>query len=440
MRTRTFMLGWEFPPFISGGLGTACYGLTKAMDQLGAGIVFVLPGEQTIHFPQESGATGQRAGTRVQGASEFRNVTFRRVASALRPYANPGTSAQAKQSSFTTNPGQHEFGTPGMHKPSGRCAGFSHYGPDIFQEVHRFVESAVRIAQAEDFDLIHAHDWMTFPAGMAVARMTGKPLVVHVHSTEFDRSGEHVNQSVYDIERQGMHAADKVITVSNYTRGILLQHYGLSAEKIEVVYNGASNNHAPANSVPQPPPAKREKIVLFLGRITMQKGPEYFLRAAKRVLEKMNNVKFIMAGDGDMFAQSINLAAELRISHKVFFTRFLRGDEVHKAYAMADLYVMPSVSEPFGIAPLEALQHDVPVLISKQSGIGETLRNALKVDFWDIDEMANKMVAVLRHRCLEKMLSSEGRKEAARFRWEDSAAKVLGVYEGVLRTSGAVAR
>jgi glycosyltransferase involved in cell wall biosynthesis len=327
-----------------------------------------------------------------------------------------------------------------MHAPSWQPQSFTHYGPDIFQEVRRFAESALRIAKAEDFDLIHAHDWMTFPAGMAVARMTGKPLVVHVHSTEFDRSGQHVNQNVYDIERQGMHAADKVIAVSNYTRNMLLQHYGLPEEKIEVVYNGATNNHAPANSVPQPSSGKTDKVVLFLGRITMQKGPEYFLRAAKRVLEKMDNVKFIMAGDGDMFTQSINLAAELQISHKVFFAHFLRGDDVHKAYAMADLYVMPSVSEPFGIAPLEALQHDVPVLISKQSGIGETLRNALKVDFWDIDEMANKMVAVLRHRCLEKMLSSEGHKEAARFRWEDSAARVLDIYEKVLRSPGVVVK
>ncbi len=440
MRTRTFMLGWEFPPYISGGLGTACYGLTRAMDRLGVGIIFVLPGEGTVRFPRESGTSGGKGSIEPEEMHGFRNIRFRPVASALRPYAACGGPRAEGREMKDAGRVVGDAPRPARTEPSGQPRSFSHYGPDIFQEVCRFAESALRIAQAEDFDLIHAHDWMTFPAGIAVARITGRPLIVHVHSTEFDRSGQHVNQSVYDIERQGMHAADKVITVSNYTRNMLLQHYGMSAERIEVVYNGATNNHAPANSVPQSPSAKTDKVVLFLGRITMQKGPEYFLRAAKRVLDKMNNVKFIMAGDGDMFDHSINLAAELRISHKVFFTHFLRGDDVHKAYAMADLYVMPSVSEPFGIAPLEALEHDVPVLISKQSGIGETLRNALKVDFWDIDEMANKMVAVLRHRCLEKMLSSEGHKEAARFRWEDSAARILGIYEKVLRSSGAVVK
>ena len=440
MRTRTLMLGWEFPPYISGGLGTACYGLTKAMDELGVGIVFVLPGERTVRFSRGSGGPCDKGSSEPEELHGFRNVRFHAVNAALRPYG--AYSAAADEGREAKDAGRRAANTSGTTRtaPSRQSQSFGHYGPDIFQEVHRFAQNALRIAQAEDFDLVHAHDWMTFPAGIAVARMTGKPLVVHVHSTEFDRSGQHVNQGVYDIERQGMHAADRVITVSNYTRNILLQHYGMSGERIEVVYNGAGRDQPPANFAPRSPSAKKDKIVLFLGRITMQKGPEYFLRAAKRVLDKMDNVKFVMAGDGDMFNQSIELAASLRIGHKVSFTRFLRGEEVHKAFRMADLYVMPSVSEPFGIAPLEALQHDVPVLISKQSGVGEALRNALKVDFWDIDEMANKMVAVLRHRCLETMLRSEGHKEAARFRWEDSAAKVLGIYEKVLRSSGAVAR
>jgi glycosyltransferase involved in cell wall biosynthesis len=430
------------------------------MDELGVGIIFVLPGERTVHFPRGSGASCDKNSIEPEEMHGFRNICFRPAGSALRPYANPGTSQTTEQPGGScrawAHPEQHEAHAPGAHEPSRQPRSFSHYGPDIFQEVRRFAETALRIAQAEDFDLIHAHDWMTFPAGIAVARMTGRPLIVHVHSTEFDRSGQHVNQGVYGIERQGMHAADKVITVSNYTKNMLLEHYGLSAERIEVVYNGAAHDQPPANLpdpqirhfagseqagfAPQSPSVKTDKVVLFLGRITMQKGPEYFLRAAKRVLEKMDNVKFIMAGDGDMLYQSINLAAELRIGHKVFFPRFLRGDDVHRAYGMADLYVMPSVSEPFGIAPLEALQHDVPVLISKQSGIGETLRNALKVDFWDIDEMANKMVAVLRHPSLDMMLSSEGHKEVARFRWEDSAARILSIYAKVLRSCGAVVK
>ena len=274
-----------------------------------------------------------------------------------------------------------------------------------------------------------------FSAGIAVAACSGKPLVVQVHSTEFDRSGEHVNQSVYDIERQGMHAAAKVIAVINYTRNIVVTRYAVPPEKVEVVYNGIDPPDAAEVRPQQTSPSERDKVVLFLGRITMQKGSEYFLYAAKRVLEKEKRVRFIIAGDGDRLHGTIELAASLGIGHRVFFTRFLRGADVDKAYRMADLYVMPSVSEPFGLAPLEALRHNVPVLISKQSGIAETLRNALKVDFWDINEMANKMIAVLRYPPLQETLRANGHKEVLKFRWEDSAAKVNDIYHRVLNVA-----
>jgi glycosyltransferase involved in cell wall biosynthesis len=326
---------------------------------------------------------------------------------------------------------------PGALGP-GPCAegqetnGHANYGSDIYSEVQRYAEKVVGLARSEAFDLIHAHDWMTFPAGMALAACSGQPLVIQVHSTEFDRSGEHVNQYVYDIERHAMHAAAKIIAVSNYTRNIILSRYGVPPEKVEVVYNGVESCPPNETFVRHTWPTQTDKVVLFLGRITMQKGPEYFLQAAKKVLEKMENVKFVMAGDGDMLYRMIELAAELDIGHQVLFTRFLRGDDVHKAYRMADLYVMPSVSEPFGIAPLEALQHNVPVLISKQSGIAETFRNALKVDFWDINEMADKMIAVLRHPPLQQMLRCEGHKETLKFRWEDSAARMNEIYHETL--------
>jgi glycosyltransferase involved in cell wall biosynthesis len=265
--------------------------------------------------------------------------------------------------------------------------------------------------------------------------MSGKPLVVHVHSTEFDRSGEHVNQAIYDFERQGMHTADKVLAVSNYTRNLIIDRYSVPAEKIGVVYNGvdcdANQSYKPA----QVRPDGDDKIVLFLGRITMQKGPEYFLAAAKKVLEVMDNVKFIMAGAGDMLQHTVELAAQLGIGHKVLFAGFLHGEDVKKAYQMADLYVMPSVSEPFGIAPLEALHENVPVLISKQSGIAEALTHALKVDFWDINEMANKMISVLKHPPLHATLRKNGLFEAHKFRWEDSAAKVKSIYKNMLASA-----
>lgn len=198
-------------------------------------------------------------------------------------------------------------------------------------QVHRYAQKAAEIASIEDFDVIHAHDWMTYPAGIEVAYLSGRPLIVHVHSTEFDRSGEHINQTIYDIERQGMHAAERIIAVSNYTKNIIVNRYGISPDKVEVVYNGVENNN---DTSVQSLPNKSDKIVLFLGRITMQKGPEYFIAAAKKVLEKVNNVKFVMAGDGDMTHRMIEYAAWLGIGHKVLFTRFLRGADVDRAYKM----------------------------------------------------------------------------------------------------------
>jgi glycosyltransferase involved in cell wall biosynthesis len=413
MKIKTLMLGWEFPPYISGGLGTACYGLTKAMGRLGMEVTFLLP---------RMGPVRLAGGSEMYLESGFPHVRLRAVPSSLLAYGRYGKPRSAWGK--TSEAGSREE-SPGGPAP---------YGPNICEEVHRYAMRVMKIAESEEFDVIHAHDWMTFPAGVALAAHSGRPLVVQVHSTEFDRSGEHVNQYVYDIERHGMHAAAKVITVSNYTRNIVVNRYSVPPEKVEVVYNGIDFSDAAQVACP-PPPAKGDKVVLFLGRITMQKGPEYFLYAAKRVLEKEKNVKFVMAGDGDRLYGTIDLAAWLGIGHKVFFTRFLRGEEVARAYQMADLYVMPSVSEPFGIAPLEALQYNVPVLVSKTSGIAEVFRNALKVDFWDINEMANKIVAVLRHPPLQETLRTNGRREALRFRWEDSAARVNEVYHRVLNVA-----
>jgi glycosyltransferase involved in cell wall biosynthesis len=269
---------------------------------------------------------------------------------------------------------------------------------------------------------------MTFPAGLAVAGIKGCPLVVHVHSTEFDRSGVNVDQRIYDIERRGMHGAIKVIAVSHLTKNIITHHYGVEGNKVEVVYNAieANGNGFDHDKYDI---KKDEKLVLFLGRITMQKGPEYFLAAAKKVLEVMDNVKFVMAGSGDMIRRTIEMAASMGIGHKVLFTGFLRGADVEKVFKMADLYVMPSVSEPFGIAPLEAMANDVPVIISKQSGVSEVLTHALKVDFWDITEMANKIIAVLKHPPLATTLRQHGSFEVRRMSWQDSAKATVQVYD-----------
>jgi glycogen(starch) synthase len=420
---KTLMLGWEFPPFISGGLGTACYGLTKAMARRGMQITFVLPKAATAGHSGNVKMLSAEGDVKTEELSRLKNIRFRVVGSALRPYTSCGTDGGCKHEQKTNHIRSWYWGSSGHG---------NNYGIDMYEEVHRYAEKVAQIATVEDFDVVHAHDWMTYPAGIAAAEASGKPLIVHVHSTEFDRSGQNVNQMIYDIERWGMHAAAKVIAVSNYTKNIIINHYGVPSDKVEVVYNGVESNNG---AYSQPLPEKTDKIVLFLGRITMQKGPEYFLAAAKKVLEVVGNVKFVMAGDGDMTHRMIEYAAHLGIGHKVFFTRFLQGADVDRMYRMADLYVMPSVSEPFGIAPLEALQHDVPVLISRRSGIAEVLRHALKVDFWDINQMANKIVAVLKHPPLRGTLSKNGHAEAQKFRWEDSAEKVNKIYEQTLALS-----
>jgi glycosyltransferase involved in cell wall biosynthesis len=304
------------------------------------------------------------------------------------------------------------------------------YTRDMYTEVFRYMNFVRQVAKEEKFDVIHAHDWMTYPAGVMAASVSGKPLVVHVHSTEFDRSGENVNQWIYDIERWGMSQAQRVITVSGFTRKICMDRYAVSQEKIQVIYNAMADEY---EQIDYFSPAKDEKVVLFLGRITMQKGPEYFISAAKKVLTKMDNVKFIMAGSGDMKHRMIEMAAWLGIGHKVLFAGFLKGQEIGKIFRMADLFVMPSVSEPFGIAPLEALSYEVPTIISKQSGVSEVLNHVLKVDFWDIDEMANKIIAVLRYPPLHQTLRANGTAEARKLRWIDSARKCVEVYEGLVK-------
>ena len=444
------MLGWEFPPFISGGLGTACYGLTKALDAMGLEVTFVLPqsvdnryaGHVKLLSPQDIKVSRQVS---IPGESfqydyelnELKHVRFHKIKTLLKPYSTPEEYQQLLEKAIRENrmlasSDSTDWFMKYYDEMSGGSSLQCHYGGDIYTEVYRYAASAAQLAMAEDFDVVHAHDWMTYPAGIAAAAVTARPLIVHVHSTEFDRSGENVNQVIYDIERKGMHAADRIIAVSNLTRNTIISRYCVSGNKVEVVHNGVDSNGADESTQAKSVIKKGEKIVLFLGRITMQKGPEYFLAAAKKVASVMDNVKFVMAGSGDMMHRAVEMAAEFGIGHKVLFTGFLRGDDVKSIYQMADLYVMPSVSEPFGIAPLEALDHDVPVIISKQSGVSEVLTHALKVDFWDVNEMANKMVAVLKYPPLHTTLREHGNFEVRKICWADSARRCAEIYESSL--------
>ncbi|MEM1026695.1 MAG: glycosyltransferase [Planctomycetota bacterium] len=475
---RVFMLGWEFPPFISGGLGTACYGLTKALSAEAVGVTFVLPktidGEYDnqhvrVLSPQAPAAAyGDRAPESVASTftpdpttfippapeDAFAGVTFKAVPSRMpSPYAADagGFSADGYEQSegisfigpqappVTSTPEQTriQHGDTNAGDPEPPTTVGVSYDGDLVAEARRYADLCVDLARGENFDVIHAHDWLTFPAGMAVAAHTGKPLIVHVHATEFDRAGESPHSQIYDIERRGVHAALKVIAVSRRTKDVLVSRYGLPAERIEVIYNGVENG-TPNPDLPDPLPRieKTDKVVLFLGRVTMQKGPEYFLRAAKRVLEVEDNVKFVVAGSGDKLTESIETVARLGIGHRVLFTGFLRGKDVDEVFDMADVYVMPSVSEPFGIAPLEAIRSGVPVIMSKQSGVSEVIDHALKVDFWDTDEMANMIVSVLRRPPLGATMQQHAAVELRRLTWSGAAEKCVAAYADAVKAVG----
>jgi glycosyltransferase involved in cell wall biosynthesis len=303
------------------------------------------------------------------------------------------------------------------------------YGPNLFQEIANYAVVASVLGSELEFDIIHAHDWLTFPAGMAAKAVSGKPLVIHVHATDFDRSGGDVNPGVYEIEKQGMLNADRVITVSNFTKSTVIDKYGIEGTKVFTVYNAVEPIAIKENLNVKK--GFDEKIVTFLGRVTMQKGPEYFVEVAAKVLERMDNVRFVMAGSGDMLTKMIARAAQLKITDKFHFTGFLTGDDVFRMYSMSDVYVMPSVSEPFGISPLEAMQSNVPVIISNQSGVAEILNHAIKVDFWDVDAMADAIYGILNYSALDKMFTTHGKSEVEGLKWENSALKVKEVYDSV---------
>ena len=542
MTMRVLMLGWEFPPFITGGLGTACAGLTKSLVNAGTEVTFVLPKsvgpdsashvrlvtprgiteplQNTVAAPSASAALSAiavpsapqpqaitpsasfaaeaavntaRSGfmrigstsisgsawrnefqTRLEAFQQTRFLEVPMIAPAVYANTNAESTLESETTSgvFTVQDRQIVAGTPTLKEmlewadfsgwnsdrvrvlaESGAFPGLdpveiaiqtalpeagssksrmqdsaaeaADYSGDLLGAAARYARFCVDALGGIEFDVIHAHDWLTYPAGMALQKLTGKPLVVHVHSTEFDRSGETPNQQVYSIERRGMHAATRVISVSMLTKNVCVRRYHVPASKIDVVYNGVELR---PEDVGTQPIHSKDKIVLYFGRITMQKGPEYFIRAAKRVLEYMDNVKFVVAGNGDQAQRMIEMAATLGIGHKVLFTGFLRGRDISRVFSMADLYVMPSVSEPFGIAPLEAMSHNVPVLISKTSGVSEVLVHALKADFWDIDDMADKIIAVLRHPILSDTLKERGSFEVRGISWDGTATKCVQTY------------
>jgi len=412
------MFGWEFPPRMSGGLGTACYGITAALAGLGHRITFVLP---------QDGEAGAAPFLSLVSASDIpvsdqdrevgmetllRHLMLRPLPSLLHPYLDPGhyrTLYLSKQKRFPETANV--------------------YGPDLFAEVLRYGRAGGVLARTLSFDVIHAHDWMTVPAALMARRISGRPLVLHVHSLEYDRSGENVNGGILAIEREGMEKADRIIAVSHRTKRMITERYAIPPEKISVVYNAVTQQEAQQiYRTEKPGAAGEQKVVLFLGRITFQKGPDYFVEAAAQVLQVLPDVTFVMAGAGDMMGRMIERVGELGIGDRFHFTGFLQGEEIERIFSLSDLYVMPSVSEPFGISPLEAMMYDVPVILSRQSGVSEILKHALKIDFWDVREIASKIIAVLTLPIMAGEMAEKAREELRKIRWETAAERIAAIY------------
>jgi glycogen(starch) synthase len=426
---RVLMFGWEFPPHISGGLGTACYGLTKGLGQIGGvDIQFVVP--KAYGDEDQSSLSLINAGEvvvsnrTVDYKGFFRRMSFIEVGSALIPYTTP---EEYEKLITKSQYGEHYLVNTSF---SGKVTFSGGYGPNLFQEIANYAAIASVLGVSYDFDIIHAHDWLTFPAGIAAKMVSGKPLVIHVHATDFDRSGGSVNPGVFEIEKNGMEFADRIIAVSNLTRNIIIEKYGINPDKVFTVHNAVE----PLENREMIKYEKgiSDKIVTFLGRVTLQKGPEYFIEAAHLVLQKMSNVRFVMAGSGDMLKHIIHRVSALRMGGKFHFTGFLRGEDVFQMYSLSDVYVMPSVSEPFGISPLEAMQSNVPVIISRQSGVSEILQHAIKVDFWDIHAMADAIYGILKYNGLSSMLHKNVKEEVDNLKWENAAAKVKEIYNSLV--------
>ena len=426
------MFGWEFPPHIAGGLGTACYGMTRGLARNGVEVVFVMPrayGDEDQRFVRVVNASDvETIGTRDHEFSEElrEKVSFIHIDSNMLPYISPEEYA-AYHDEFVRSGRTHEW--TDVWKQRYTFSG--KYGANLMEEVARYAMVAAQVAKDLEgqFDVIHAHDWLTYFAGIAAKRVSGKPLVVHMHATEFDRSGENINRRVYAIEKAGMQAADRVIAVSELTRRIVIGKYGIPADKVVTVHNavrfGESEEAAPERAV-------KDKVVTFLGRITYQKGPDYFVEAAAKVLQRVSDVRFVMAGSGDLMNHVVRRVAQLGIADRFHFTGFLKGGEVQRMFRLSDVYVMPSVSEPFGISPLEAMRSGVPVIISRQSGVAEVLDYAIKVNYWDVDALADAIYGLLTYPALGRMFASKGLEEVTGLKWTNAAAKIKTVYETVV--------
>jgi len=424
-KINVLMIGWEFPPAITGGLAIACEGIARALANRGHKILFMIP--------RLSGRERKVENLELFDVkSKLNELTDEEYELLSLIYTNyskvPAYSAYASAGYV---PGKSRGSSSGADDPADLLGLEGGYGSHLYDEVNIYARFAKIMSSRLDFDVIHAHDWMTFPAAMAAGAASGKPIICHVHATEFDRSGDNVNPYVYELELRAFQAATKIVTVSNYTKQTIMNRYGIPSARIETVHNAI--DFEISEEIFRRNRPFHEKIILFLGRITFQKGPDYFVQAAKKVIEKIDNVRFVMVGTGDMYYRMIELAADLGIGKYFHYTGFLNKDQVRMMYQMSDLYVMPSVSEPFGLSPLEAMLHGVPVIVSKQSGVSEKIQNAVKVDFWNVDEIAQNILNLLLDHAGTNRLIESAMNEVKGFSWSESATQIEKIYYNLIR-------
>lgn len=428
---KILMIGWEYPPLIHGGLGIASYGIAKALGELGHKVLFVLP-RITGNEPKEKNVFVIGVNSRYLPFSleeikrfllETLHLNFFDIYQS-KHFIAPEELLQSLEESNRLVQSELLETDKMMYLEGG-------YGSNLFFEIQAFAEFVARLAsKLKNIDIIHAHDWMTYPAALYAKHVTGLPIILHVHATEFDRSGENPNPYVFNLEKYAFEKADAIITVSNYTKSVLVEKYQIDSDKIFPVYNAVDFQYIEVKEVRKP---VRQKIVLFLGRITFQKGPDYFVRAAKKVIERIQDVKFLMVGTGDMYARMIEMAADLGLGKYFHYTGFLPRERIPEVFKMSDVYVLPSVSEPFGLTVLEALKAGVPVIVSKQAGVSEIVQNAIKVDFWDVEDIANQIIKVLEDEEFKRNIQQKLQEETVhQITWYDSARKVEEVYEVVL--------
>ena len=427
---KVLMFGWEFPPHISGGLGTACQGLVKGLMQIdNLEITFVVPkkwGDEDLPNVTFIGADQIPV---IQQQLQFNDakakLRYYEIHSLLIPYLG---SAEFEELNAEKLIDENHFIEL---TPEGKVLFNGGYGASLFQEIEYYAIVAEKLAKELNFDVIHVHDWMCFRAGIAAKKASGKPLVVHIHSTEFDRCGKSVNSAICTIEKEGLDAADKIVAVSNLTRSIVIRNYGINPKKIVIVYNAVEPVDYPGIAISKP--YNPDKIVSFLGRITYQKGPGYFIDAAFLVTQKIKNVRFVMAGKGDLLNEMKQKAADFHISGYFHFPGFVTDEEITELLLTSDVFVMPSVSEPFGIVALEAMQAGVVVVMSNQSGVAELVKNAVKVDYWDSAKMAEAIIGLLENDQFRKKIAQKGQKEAQKIIWESAALKVHKVYKSLAK-------